>query len=112
MVRTNGAYRSQAGSMERPTTRETAGLVPILVPELGDNTGGVRVCSWLVQPGDAVSRGDRVVELVFPGVAVNVASPCDGTMNRIELTEGTEVRADGILGWVSQQFLDGSGSES
>lgn len=75
-------------------------LLAIRVPELGEEPGPVRVSSWLVSVDEAVSSGDRLVELVIPGVTIDVASNCDGMVEQIVLAEGASVSPGCVLGWL------------
>lgn len=80
--------------------------VPLLVPELGAEKLPVRVSTWLVDLGDVVLVGDRIVELVLPGMTFDVSSTASGRLVRIEKYSDASVQTGDCLGWVEQ------GSES
>ena len=49
-------------------------LAPLVVPDLAAGSRPVRVTAWLVEPGESVCEGDRLVELLVPGMTFDVAS--------------------------------------
>ena len=59
-------------------------------------TGGlpttkVNVVRWLKQEGEAVKRGDAIVELETEKVNYELDSPTDGVLLKILMREGAEV---------------------
>jgi pyruvate/2-oxoglutarate dehydrogenase complex dihydrolipoamide acyltransferase (E2) component len=54
-------------------------------------TTKVNVVRWLKQEGEAVKRGDAVVELETEKVNYELDSPADGVLLKILTREGTEV---------------------
>lgn len=73
--------------------------VPIRCPELGAERG--RVTVWLVEVGEEVAAGDRVVEVLLPGLSLDVAAGVDGVVSRVERRSHREVGSGEVLGWVS-----------
>ena len=74
--------------------------VPIQLPELGTAGEPVRVCCWLVEAGEDVEVGDRLVEVLIHGITFDVASPASGTIVRIEKSLNAAVGAGDVLGWI------------
>ncbi len=74
----------------------------ILLPELctGDET--IRVSAWLVDPGDAVEVGDRVVEVLVRGMTFDVSSLAAGVITRIEKPLDSEIAPGKVLGWIEE----------
>lgn len=70
--------------------------VPILLPELGVEAG--RFSLWYVRPDEAVSAGDRVAEILIPGVTIDVAAPADGILRERLAMPGDVVRVGQALG--------------
>jgi pyruvate/2-oxoglutarate dehydrogenase complex dihydrolipoamide acyltransferase (E2) component len=85
----------------------SAGSIAIELPAL-DAEGPVRVATWLVEPGDAVEAGDRVAEVLLPGVLVYVSAPAAGTFLRAERPAGTTASAGDVLGWIDPACEAGS----
>ena len=56
---------------------------------------------WLVDLGDAVDAGDRIVEILFDGVTFDVtAEHVRQCVTRIERSLDSVVRAGDMLGWI------------
>ena len=74
------------------------------------NTTRVSVVRWLKQEGDAVRRGEPVVELETEKVTYELDSPIDGVLLRIVALENAEVRVGEPLCHISGQEQDSSDS--
>lgn len=71
---------------------ETAIVTTLKVPKTGGlPTTKVNVVRWLKQEGEAVKRGDAVVELETEKVNYELDSPMDGVLLKILTREGAEV---------------------
>lgn len=71
---------------------ETAIVTTLKVPKTGGlPTTKVNVVRWLKREGDAVKRGDAVVELETEKVNYELDSPMDGVLLKILTREGAEV---------------------
>tara|TARA_B100000029_G_scaffold354245_1_gene347030 strand:- start:365 stop:610 length:246 start_codon:yes stop_codon:yes gene_type:complete len=75
---------------------------PIRLPEIGA-TAPLAISCWLVDTGEWVERGDRVVELVTPGSTFDVAAPMAGRLSRIDTPMDTRVATGDILGWIEPE---------
>ncbi|QDT64520.1 biotin/lipoyl-containing protein [Calycomorphotria hydatis] len=73
-------------------------LKQIVCPELGAER--LEVCGWLAEVGDEVSEGDRLVELLTPGIIYDLPAPADGVLQKIEQVSGNETHAGEVLGWI------------
>ena len=82
-----------------PHTNPTM-LTPILLPELGAGDEVVRISCWLVDVGDGVETGDRLVEVLMPGIAFDVPAPAAGVLTRMEKSCDAVVVPGDILGWI------------
>ena len=74
--------------------------VPIPLPDLGTAGEPVRVCCWLVEAGEDVDIGDRLVEVLVRGITFDVASPVTGTIVGIEKSLNAVVSTGDVLGWI------------
>ncbi|MFK7779059.1 MAG: lipoyl domain-containing protein [Gimesia sp.] len=79
---------------------------PILVPPIGCTNQNLIVSLWLVRVGEQVIAGDRVVELLTPGITFDVESPCSGILSASECQSGTAVQEGKVLGWIEQENSD------
>jgi 2-oxoglutarate dehydrogenase E2 component (dihydrolipoamide succinyltransferase) len=73
---------------------------PVRLPDLGAGDEELRVSCWLVDLGDAVDAGDRIVEILFDGVTFDVTAEQSGTVTRIERALDSVVRPGDVLGWL------------
>jgi 2-oxoglutarate dehydrogenase E2 component (dihydrolipoamide succinyltransferase) len=74
--------------------------VEIRVPPLGESLVDAVVGQWLKSEGDAVSRGETLVELETDKVNLDVTAPEDGVLGRIDRQEGEVVKVGDLLGVV------------
>ena len=82
------------------TADPTADEVPITLPDLRTRGESARVSCWLVNLNDTVDAGDRLVEIILPGVTFDVSSPASGILCRIEKRFDHRVEAGDVLGWI------------
>ena len=76
---------------------------PIRLPEIGAGQAVLSVSCWLVDTGDLVDRGDRVVELVTASSTFDVPAPVAGRLARIDKPLDTDVAVGDILGWIEPE---------
>jgi len=77
------------------TSEQTCDLI---LPEIGAGQLPIQISSWLVALGENVLEGDRIVELVLPGITFDVNAPADGRLVRIEKFSGAVVNEGDLLG--------------
>ena len=78
----------------------------IVVPDLGAEDHAVEVCRWLVEVGDEVSEGERVVELLCCGTLVHVVSPATGILSQVLAAKQSIVETGQVLGEVAANCCD------
>lgn len=66
-------------------------------PDLGD-TDKIELVTWYVKPGDTISIGQEVLELVTDKAAFPMESPKKGRLDKINFPEGAVVKKGDILG--------------
>lgn len=74
--------------------------VEIRVPPLGESLVDAVVGTWLKQEGDAVARGESLVELETDKVNLDVTAEEDGVLSRIDRRAGEVVTVGEVLGVV------------
>ncbi|HEV2107440.1 MAG TPA: 2-oxo acid dehydrogenase subunit E2, partial [Thermomicrobiales bacterium] len=86
--------------------------VEIKVPPLGESLVDAVVGQWLKGEGDAVSRGETVVELETDKVNLDVTAAEDGVLSRIDKQEGDVVTVGETLGMVAAGEGSATASEN
>jgi len=74
----------------------------ILVPVLGESITEATVAKWLKQEGDTVAADEAIVELETDKVNLEVPSPIDGVLSKINSKDGETVEVGALLGSISQ----------
>ena len=72
----------------------------ILVPTLGESVTEATVSKWLKNQGDKVISDEPLVELETDKVNIEVPSPSNGTLEKINAGEGQTVNVGAILGLI------------
>lgn len=79
---------------------EGPNLIPITLSNLGTGEEPIRVSTWLVDVGESIEPGERLVDVLIPGVSYSVASPAAGRLVKIERTTDCHVQPGDILAWL------------
>lgn len=79
---------------------------PIRLPELGVENEPVTVSCWLVEIGDRVEVGDRIVEVQISGITFDVPAPAAGILTATDNSFGDPVSTDDVLGWIETDQTD------
>lgn len=74
--------------------------VPITVPELGAER--IAFSLWHVRPGDKVTGGDRVAEVLIPGAVFDIHAPATGTLAERNAQPGDAVQPGVVLGFIEE----------
>jgi pyruvate/2-oxoglutarate dehydrogenase complex dihydrolipoamide acyltransferase (E2) component len=82
------------------STEQDPPLTPILLPELGAGEEPIRVSTWLVEVEETVESGERLVDVLIPGVSFSVSSPDAGRLVKIERPAESRIKPGDILGWL------------
>lgn len=75
-------------------------FIPIHLPDLGVGTEPIRVSTWLVDEEESVELGERLVDVLIPGVSFSVSAPSAGRLAKIECPTNCSVHPGDILGWL------------
>lgn len=74
--------------------------VEIKTPGLPESVSDATVAAWHKQPGDAVERGDTLLDLETDKVVLEVPAPADGILQSHAVAEGDTVVAGDVLGQI------------
>jgi 2-oxoglutarate dehydrogenase E2 component (dihydrolipoamide succinyltransferase) len=85
--------------------------IEITVPELGESVLEATVSRWLKKEGDFVNVGEVLVELETDKVNLEVGAKGAGVLQKIEATEGADVKVGDVLGQIDEKASEGQGQE-
>ena len=83
------------------TTDSAANRFPITVPELGSGSEPLRVSAWLVDVGQPVIAGDRLVEVLIPGITFDIEAVQTGELVEVLRAVDAIVAPGDVLGWIA-----------
>lgn len=72
-------------------------MVPITLPDVG---GDAVLSAWYVRTGEPVYEGDRVAEVLLPGVTVDVHAPATGSLGDRYVLPGDRVSPGDTIGTI------------
>ena len=75
----------------------------IVVPALGESIAEATVSKWIKKQGDQVKEDEPVVELETDKVNIEVPSPAEGIISKINFNTGDTVEVGALLGIISSQ---------
>ena len=75
----------------------------IIVPALGESITEATVSKWIRNQGDQVKEDEPIVELETDKVNVEVPSPAEGVISKINFKTGDTVEVGALLGTISSQ---------
>ncbi len=77
----------------------TDGMTPIRAPDLGLAMPG-KLCGWRLEPGDELSRGETVAEIVAGGVLYDIAATVAGRLAVVDREVNAVVSPGDVIGWI------------
>src|SRR5438093_144946 len=72
----------------------------VIMPALGMAQETGKVLRWLKQEGDAVAKGEPLLEVETDKVTVEIEAPADGTLGAITAADGVEVPVGTVIAHV------------
>ena len=75
----------------------------IIVPALGESITEATVSKWIKNQGEQVKEDEPIVELETDKVNVEVPSPAEGVISKINFKTGDTVEVGALLGTISSQ---------
>ena len=78
----------------------TKNRTPLTLPELGMGETPITVSLWLVEPGEQVIEGDRVVEILAGAATVDLSAPTSGILAEVLVDEDEPVTVGQTLGYI------------
>lgn len=78
-------------------------LKEIRMPDIGTNVDEIRVVRWLKQPGDAVKRGEALLEVETDKATMEVESYLEGYLKKVEAGEDTTVVVGDVIAYIGAE---------
>ena len=78
----------------------------ILVPVLGESITEATISKWLKSKGESINADEPILELETDKVNIEVPSPIDGTLAKINFKNGDVVEVGAILGEISTSTVN------
>lgn len=75
--------------------------VSIVLPELGSPRATFSL--WHVRVGDRVVEGDRVAEVLIPGLAFDVSAPASGRLAEASAAPNDPLTPGAVLGVIDEE---------
>ncbi len=66
-------------------------MIPVIIPDLGEEIIKVQLVGWLVAEGQQLSEGEDIAEVVTDKAVFNIASPAAGVFLRKHYEAGAEI---------------------
>ena len=73
----------------------------IIVPALGESITEATISRWIKNQGDQVKEDEPIIELETDKVNVEVPSPAEGIISKINFKKGDSVEVGASLGTIS-----------
>ena len=99
------AAAAPAAKAAAPAPLGGAALLDVKTPVMGESVSEGTISTWRKKKGDAVKKDEVLVEIETDKVAVEVASPADGTLADILAADGATVTPGQVIAKIS---TDGS----
>jgi pyruvate/2-oxoglutarate dehydrogenase complex dihydrolipoamide acyltransferase (E2) component len=85
--------------------------VKVIMPQAGQDLETGTVTHWLKAEGDAVTKGEPIVQIETEKISVDVEAPASGILLRIVVPDATETPIFSTIAVIGQPGEDVSGIE-
>lgn len=72
-----------------------------MLPDLGTEGRSVGVSAWFVETGDLVETGEKILEVMIPGMTCDVCSPVAGRITRVVAELDDRLLPGTIVAWLA-----------
>src|SRR5437868_13423504 len=72
-------------------------MAEIIMPKMGDAMTEGKVVRWYKKPGDAVKRGEPVLEIETDKVNLDLEAEADGVLDDVSVGEGAMAEVGAVL---------------
>jgi 2-oxoglutarate dehydrogenase E2 component (dihydrolipoamide succinyltransferase) len=78
-------------------------MTEVRLPELAEGVEKAIVSFWHKDTGEAVSKGDDLVEMLTDKATFNVPVPVSGKLSSKNAEEGQEIQVGEIIGYIEEE---------
>ena len=89
--------KAQANEQSSQQSGNKGESVEIKVPVLPESVADATIATWHVQPGEAISRDQNLVDIETDKVVLEVVAPADGSLSEILAPEGETVTGEQVI---------------
>ena len=82
----------------QPSPRGPLGRHSLVVPDLDLAGIPIYASQWLVEPGCAVTEGDRLLEVSIGSMTVDLPAPASGVLGELLVGEDDELQVGQVVG--------------
>jgi len=75
--------------------------IPLLMPQLGNETTEAELTEWLKGVGDAVTEGEQILVVTTTKLSIEIEAPASGTIKEIVVPEGDLAEIGATLAIIS-----------
>lgn len=75
--------------------------IPLLMPQLGNETTEAELTEWLKSVGDKVSEGEQILLVTTTKLSMEIEAPATGTIKEIVVPEGELAEVGATLAIIS-----------
>jgi len=86
--------------------------IEVKVPSLPESVSDGTLVNWKKQPGEAVKRGENLVDLETDKVVLDIPAPADGVLGEILRQEGAVVTTGDVIATLQEGAADQSAEPS
>jgi pyruvate/2-oxoglutarate dehydrogenase complex dihydrolipoamide acyltransferase (E2) component len=84
----------------------------VLMPQLGETVSEGTIAVWHKKEGDAVAKGDMLIDVETDKVATEITAPESGVLTSISVPEGETVDVGTILAVIAVEGEESVGGSS
>ena len=77
--------------------------IDVIMPQMGESITEGTLVKWLKKVGDRVSRDEPLFEISTEKVDVEIPSPADGVLSRINVKEGETVPVNTVVALLDRE---------
>ncbi len=78
-------------------------MTEVVVPDFSEDIEEITVNNWYFEEGDAVQKGDNLVEVTTGSSTYQIAAPVSGIVSEIFFEEGDDVEVGEVIATIEPE---------